>query len=685
MTFPSCHRAFALLCIRMFPRGLAAWALVCGGIAHASYLDDIGYNALRAELGAAAPTGAGVGVSHIEANAGSPGLFYLPDVTNADFAGKTITAKSGASGVSGHATAVAAYYYGNGGSVAPGVTTIDVYDADSWAFGGVLKTTTMLAPVVESRAVQNHSWIGTIDNGGSTDIQLLRRFDFAIQRDDFLAAVGVNNGSASSVPALLANAYNAISVGITNGDHSTGVSTVDGAGRVKPEIVAPQGATSYSTPLVSSAGAMLRQTAPAAGQHSVVLKAMLLAGATKDQFTNWSRTATRPLDAHYGAGQVNVLHGYHILAAGQQPASSTVSVGKRGWDYNTTAAPGKLYFFDIPAADTTSRLSVVLTWNRIVADTIAGSGWGNPSSSLADLTLRLYTANGFTTGALVDQSVSAVDNIEHLYEPTLAPGRYALEVIGNQTGITYGLAWNAVTSVSIAATAPNAAERGAMPGTFTVTRSGSLAGALAVAYTVGGNAAAGADYAGLTGTVTIPANQSSVTFTVTPIADSLAEGDETVTVTLASGLASTFATANATVTIHDQPIDAWRFGNFTTAELANPAISGDTVDVEKDGIVNLVEYALNLNPKAVDVNALPTPFVNGGGFPTLSYTVVDGALDIRYIAEVSINLVTWNQLPSVPGPPEVVNFGPTHTVTVSSPNSISAQPMQFLRLRVTRQ
>ncbi len=686
MTFPSCLRAFALIRIlRMLPRGLAAWALIHAGTARASYLDDIGLIALRAELGAAIPTGAGVGVSQIEANSSGTGLSYKPDPAYPEFAGKTITALSGASTVSGHATSVGAFYYGTGSSLSPGVSAIDVYNADSWVFGGFLKTSTTNAPVVESRKIQNHSWIGTVDNGGPTDIELLRRFDFAIQRDDFLAAVGVNNGSGSSVPVLLANAYNALSVGLTNGEHSTGVSTVDGSGRVKPEIVAPNGATSFATPLVSSTGAMLRQTAPAAGQHSVTLKAMILAGATKDQFVNWNRTATRPLDAHYGAGQLNVLHGYHILAAGQQAASGTVSVGRRGWDYNTTAAAPKLYFFDIPAGESNTRLSAVLTWNRIVADTLTGPSWGNPSSSLADLTLRIYTANGFATGALVDESVSAVDNIEHLYEAALAPGRYALEVSGNQTGIIYGLAWNTVTNVTIAATTPNAAERGLVPGTFTVTRSGPLMSALTVSYTVSGSAAAGTDYPSLSGTVTIPANLASATITVLPNADSLAESDETVTVTLASGLAASFATANATVTIHDQPIDAWRFSHFTAAELANPAISGDTADGDRDGIINVLEYALNLDPKVVDVNALPTAFVNASGFPSLSYTALDSAVDISYIVEISTNLVTWNVIPSIPESPQIANLGPTHTVTVSSPNPISVQPTQFMRLRVTRQ
>ena len=672
-------------------RLIVAGAIIASGEIRANYLDDIGMTALRAELGGSIPTGSGVGVSQIEASLSGTALIYMPDLLYPEFAGKTITAKSGASSASGHATTVGIYYYGTGSSLSPGVSAIDVYDANKWIGSGFLNYGVLdgfarpVAPLVESRRVQNHSWIGTVDNGGAVDVELLRRFDFAIQRDDYLAAVGLNNGSGSVVPALLANACNAISVGLTNGGHSTGASTVDGSGRVKPEIVAPQTATSFSTPLVSSAAAMLRQSAPAAAQHSITLKALLLAGATKDPFANWNRTNARPLDAHFGAGQLNILHSYRILAASQQPASGSVSVGRRGWDFNTTNGTGRLYFFDVPVGENAARFAAVVTWNRIVTDNIAGAGWGNLSTSLADLSLRIYQASSFTKGVLVDESTSAVDNVEHLFKSTLAPGRYVLEVTATQTGTTYGIAWNTVGNVSIAATAPEAAERGLAPGTFTITRSGDLTNPLTVAYTVGGSATPGADYAALPATLTIPANTASATLTVAPISDTLAEGDESVTVTLASGLAATFADANATVTIQDQPIDAWRFSKFNATELTNPAISGDLADFDQDGIVTLVEYALGLDPKTPNGSALPVTVLGSGGAPELTYSRSTNAVDVNYIVEYSTNLVNWNPVPVVMPPSPFAGLTGMQMVTVPSPATIVAEPVQFMRLRVTRQ
>jgi hypothetical protein len=666
-------------------RLIVAGAMVTCGEARANYLDDIGMTALRAQLGIAIPIGSGVGVSQIEASVSGTASIYMPDILQPEFAGKTITARSGASTASGHATTVGFFFYGTASSLSPGVTAIDVYEANKWIRSGALNFGFAVAPLVESRRIQNHSWIGTVDNGGPIDVELLRRFDFAIQRDDFLAAVGLNNGSGSGVPALLANAYNAISVGLTNGDHSSGSSTVDGAGRVKPEIVAPQLATSFATPLVSSAAALLRQSAPAAAQHSITLKALLLAGATKDPFANWSRTIARPLDAHFGAGQLNVFHSYNILAASQQPASGSVLVGRRGWDFNTTNGTGRLYFFDIPAGENDARFAAVVTWNRIVADNLTGVAWGNLSSAVGDLSLRIFAASGFTKGVLVDESTSSVDNVEHLFASTLAPGRYALEVTAAQAGIAYGLAWNTVANVSISATGSEAAERGLASGVFTITRSGDLTNALTVGYTVGGSGTPGADYAALPATLTIPANAASATLTVMPVSDSLAEGAETVTVTLAPGLAATFADANATVTIQDQPIDAWRFSQFNPTQLNDPAISGDLADFDRDGIVTLVEYALGLDPKIPNASGLPVTVVGPGGAPELTYSRSANAVDVNYIPEFSTDLLNWNSVPLVTPPSPSAALSGVEMVVVASPATLSAEPVQFMRLRVTRQ
>ena len=652
------------------------------------YREDLGWFALRDELGAAMPTGAGVGVSQVEAPLDEAETIYLPDITGYAAQGKTITPKSGAGTLSGHANSVATFLYDFNLSLAPGVTMIDAYEANDWIGGGFLRTGSTYPPLMEGQKVQNHSWIGTTNNGMTNfDVEILRRFDFAIQTSDFVAVVGLNNGFGNPVPPLLASAYNAISVGLTNGGAGSGLTTIDGGGRVKPEIVAnpffPQ--TSFSTPTVGAAAAMLRQNAPANAQHSVTLKALLLAGATKHQFPTWSRTTTQPLDSRFGAGQVNVYNSYHALAAGQQTASTSVSVSLRGWDFSTTAAGSSFYFFDVPTGDTASKFSAVLTWHRIISDGMPGASWGAPTSNVPNLSLKIHAANGFVVGALVDQSVSPVDNVEHLYEPHLPPGRYALEVTGDQTGISYGLAWNSVPTVSVTASASNASEQGLAPGIFTFTRVGDTSNNLVVRYSIAGGASAGSDYAALPATVTIPANQTTATLNVTPIADSTAEGDETVTLTLTSHFAYGFdAPGSAIVTIHDSPIDAWRFAHFTAAELANPTISGDLADFDGDGINTVAEYGLDLDPKVASVTGLPTLGRDLNGHPTLTYTKLLTATDITYTVELTTNFNTWTAIPETAATVPAVLQAVTGAVTATSPYSLSAEPIQFLRLRITR-
>ena len=79
----------------------------------------------------------------------------------------------------------------------------------------------------------------------------------------------------------------------------------------------------------------------------------------------------------------------------------------------------------------------------------------------------------------------------------------------------------------------NAAEEGALPGTFLVSRTGPLDLPLEVEYEMGGSASNGLDYLRLPGRVTLRAGQASAPIVVVPIDDRLQETDETIALTLA--------------------------------------------------------------------------------------------------------------------------------------------------------
>ncbi|RUS99427.1 hypothetical protein DSM107003_00110 [Trichormus variabilis SAG 1403-4b] len=92
----------------------------------------------------------------------------------------------------------------------------------------------------------------------------------------------------------------------------------------------------------------------------------------------------------------------------------------------------------------------------------------------------------------------------------------------------------------------------ANPGKFTLTRTGSTASSLTVNYSVAGTATNGTDYNNLTNSVTFAAGSSTTIINLTPINDSLVEGDETVIVNLSSNTNYNLGTVKtATVTIVD--------------------------------------------------------------------------------------------------------------------------------------
>src|SRR5207253_757167 len=92
--------------------------------------------------------------------------------------------------------------------------------------------------------------------------------------------------------------------------------------------------------------------------------------------------------------------------------------------------------------------------------------------------------------------------------------------------------------VSLEVAEAKTTEGSATPASITFTRTGSTAGSLAVNYTVGGTATAGADFAALSGSLVIPAGSASASLNITSADDNVAEQTETVIITIATSGAS---------------------------------------------------------------------------------------------------------------------------------------------------
>jgi len=478
--------------VRSFAFVSCAFILTLSTAARADYQDDIGFRLLQLQLGAGMPTGAGVPVMHVEVPQIVYGVeAYLPDPGNGEFAGKTITPRSGSSaGVySGHATAVGQLFYGNSSSTAPGIYSVDAYKAIDWLFANYLRTANSQGrpPLISGALVANHSWVS---GAAPYDAEILSRLDWVIARDEFTNVIGLNNASPN--PPLFSSAYNVIAVGRSTGEHGRGsvaIGPVYTAGRTRPDLVAPAGATSTAAPEVAALAALLvgvgqgdtaLSTDPVTqsvtsrsgtvirnAARSEVIKAILMAGASRStansstsDITDYraiaDNQASNGLDIRFGAGQINILNSHEIITSGEQnsledyPAGSGV-VSARGFDYdphfggsgsiNDTAT----YFLPMPA--TNGKLTVALVWNLKIHGGTTNTF--NSTATFYNLDLELLDVTNASNWVSVGYSRSTGDNTENLWLPLTAGRQYALRVtLGNSQADDfdwdYALAWHTI-------------------------------------------------------------------------------------------------------------------------------------------------------------------------------------------------------------------------------------------------
>jgi hypothetical protein len=276
--------------------------------------------------------------------------------------------------------------------------------------------------------------------------------------------------------------------------------------------------------------------------------------------------------------------------------------------------------------------------------------------------------------------------------PAASPGDYfgSVAILGGSnifaaTNLASQIFQVSSPALSISASGPDAYKLGAQPGAFAVTRIGDTNLDLTVSYAIGGTASNGVNYSSISNSISIPAGATSTVITIVPLDDNLVDGDKTVVLTLsASTTYNLGAPIIATIIIHDTPFNAWRLTEFGT-NANNLVISGDFSDPDGDGIANLLEYALHLDPNVADVAGLPIPQVDPAcECLTLTYTRVISATDILYLPEAASDPDgPW----STDGVTEAViaSNGVTQTIKASDPsNPIATADRRFMHLRITR-
>jgi hypothetical protein len=420
---------------------------------HAEHLDAIGVTLLRTVT----TNVNGTGVRVAQPEAGAPDFEINPAdswvqqpvslFTYISSSGTTNNFPNALGSESGHADNVASNFYGLPAGVATNVAHVDNYDANYFIrvsemiIGSTTNYTASLPSSNIEDSVVNQSFIftgQTIEEQQAID----SAYDNYAARYNTLFVSGAGNGGSVSPPSTC---YNGISVGayLDSTNYSSVGPTLDN-GRAKPDITAPETLTSFSTPQVSGAAALLMQagsrgdggsdTNSAADIRTV--KTLLLNGAIKP--TDWTNNSPSPLDTRYGAGILNVFNSYEQLAGGKHAfiANTTVSIGDphpptgasgtisalSGWDFNTitstvTSDSIKHYYFNVTngLSNAAFTATATLVWNRQLSKT-----------NINNLDLFLYDA---VSGNLIAASTSVVDNVGHIWLPQLPQGRYDLQVL----------------------------------------------------------------------------------------------------------------------------------------------------------------------------------------------------------------------------------------------------------------
>ena len=129
----------------------------------------------------------------------------------------------------------------------------------------------------------------------------------------------------------------------------------------------------------------------------------------------------------------------------------------------------------------------------------------------------------------------------------------------------------------------------------------------------------------------------------------------------------------------------WRLRRLSPIDPEKPPSSGDLDDPDGDGVVNLLEYALDTDPlvpnPAVEAAAI---VVSGMTYPAVTFRRRLCRDHLQYVVETSDDLSKWDRGVEhvVEAPPALDNADGTEQVIFRSVIPLQAGPRRFMRLAV---
>ena len=276
------------------------------------------------------------------------------------------------------------------------------------------------------------------------------------------ALVCLGSGNSPDYIAVPGGSYNVLTVGGVTAelnavtDSSGRGPTLDG--RSKPDVVAPSSKllvpdhvgvdawyrnpgsyTSASQPFAPGTAALLHQVVEEHGMtwDARVAKVNIMNSATK--LAGWTHSNTQPLDNAQGAGMINCEWAVYQTLAGEQSPGDVIG---RGWDLATVTGSVSNTYHITNTAKSEFYIAATLNWYRYLSvtdDNLLGHNWH--IDKFENLNLYLYRESDC---ALVAQSTSAIDSVEHIFFHVDQTDTYALTVdlVGpGSRSDNYALAW----------------------------------------------------------------------------------------------------------------------------------------------------------------------------------------------------------------------------------------------------
>jgi hypothetical protein len=345
-----------------------------------------------------------------------------------------------------------------------------------------------------------------------------------------------------------------------------------------------------------------------------------------------------------------------------------------------------------------------MQWRQIADNNCGATG---TTSYTAPYWVRLSRTGNVITGYFSTTGTTWTESAAETY--TMAPNVYVglCTTAHNNADLCEGTLDNVSVSTEGSLAFSNALYTVGEAGpaaTITVSRTGGSLDAVSISYATvaGGSAIAGTSYTATSGTLSWANGDSSTKSFTVPIMDPNIPGPN-LSVDLAlsnpTGGVTLGTLSTATLTILENSYNAWLYSVYG-ANASNPAYSSTMATPARDGITNLVKYAMNISPLVNGQSQLPTVAVVNH-HPQITFQWNYNISDVTYVVQACNTLGgTWTPIATytaaggwvanvagatiVPG--SIAGNAPYQyePVVVTDPITLGAGQSCFLRVNVTR-